>query len=167
MTGSTICFTFAATASPPVSIERQGGVSLRCGPISVGLRLQLERRATMALSQPSDDNLTVPVCHHSFLRDMMPASGTRQPDQFNRMCIGYRIATDIAASSHVNAGSGAEQPHPAPLPRAVDDIRYSRSPSDIVVGIGVVQLDSRRGCYRARIQGIVQTHIVGDYHSVV
>ena len=60
MTGSTICFTFAAATSPPVSIELQGGVRLRCGPTSVGVLPQLERRATVALGRLSDDNLTVP-----------------------------------------------------------------------------------------------------------
>ena len=44
-----------------VSIELQGGVRLRCGPTSVGLLPQLERRATMALGRLSDDNLTVPM----------------------------------------------------------------------------------------------------------
>jgi hypothetical protein len=38
-----------------------GGVRLRCGPSSAELLPQLERRATMALGQLSDDNLTVPA----------------------------------------------------------------------------------------------------------
>jgi len=59
-TGSTICSNFAAATSPPVSIELQGGVRLRCGPTSAGLLPQLERRATVALGRLSDDNLTVP-----------------------------------------------------------------------------------------------------------
>jgi hypothetical protein len=53
-------FLSAATTSPPASIELQGDVRARFGPISAGLPLPLERRATIALGRPRDDNLTVP-----------------------------------------------------------------------------------------------------------
>jgi hypothetical protein len=59
--GSTICSTFAAATSPLVSIELQGGVRLRCGPTSAGLLPRFERRALLAPSRLSDDNLTMMI----------------------------------------------------------------------------------------------------------
>src|SRR4051794_23189371 len=60
MAGSTICSTAAATTSPPIGIELQGDVRLRCGPTSAELPPQLELPANVALGRPRDDNLTVP-----------------------------------------------------------------------------------------------------------